>query len=825
MLNKHKFNNKKGFSLALALVISLFLLMVTGGITTVAILQNNETGSDMNTRQAYISAKSGLDSMQDMIKLGTVTQAELPTIAGKESFIVALQLDDDSIVRKSFSNEQDAQKFVKLVKQKLENPTANVGDSYIDSMGSKIKAVVGGEGTYFRIKNLGNGKYSVTAENITGKYNNNVTQNKGELSFDAVITTKYVFEGEAASENPSSPTGVSNGKFLMVGQQSALNENSYGQGTDNSQSILLQRYQEWDTNAVTGDKFYYAPSVEAGADGANIRTYFPVVYDRAIKVESDDARAGMYAYNQGIYLYGGIAESVAPNATNHVNETLKNWYGKYYDDGTEVGSYGLVSYMTQNTEYHPGFRCAFLVIKNNCITTKNSPTVQYFGSDSKGYVYIHLINNVTFFTSNGDGRIYKDANKTFTKNAGYYRIKSGEELFNAGNWETVTESNYKVETKDADLSADLDRYYENGGTIHSGCKETGIESAIEITDDKGKFLTNGDNYSNSKDYFTYKNDREKVNLFVSPNFSPTTTGYYRMYAGRSMNFQWFREADFNVKNQVHIELSAPTVVLTIGPSVSYEGTSIPASKVISKEGNGSFELYGDRGSGSCKLVVMCDFTVKYDGKEYTAYEGVYSTIPAGLDLFSDEARDYFTDNAPERSTIPPSEPTTNPVSGGGTPGSIGSVNNSGSKMSGITRGFSSFFSSFIPTPSAVSSISGSGAKSIGQSDISGNTAITVGADVTALLYKNVSGTGTNKCNKLYVSSGDLTIKKTFSDGTVVDYITFKKGSYKIPCYSSDEADGVNIYSGAILKDRADLTGSNYRCVGETTSVVILKEYY
>lgn len=817
MLNKHKFNNKKGFSLALALVISLFLLMVTGGITTVAILQNNETGSDMNTRQAYISAKSGLDSMQDMIKLGTVTQAELPTIAGKESFIVALQLDDDSIVRKSFSNEQDAQKFVKLVKQKLENPTANVGDSYIDSMGSEIKAIVGGEGTYFRIKNLGNGKYSVTAENITGKYNNNVTQNKGDLSFDAVITTKYVFEGEAASENPSSPTGVSNGKFLMVGQQSALNENSYGQGTDNSQSILLQRYQVWDTNAVTGDKFYYAPSVEAGADGANIRTYFPVVYDRAIKVESNDQRAGMYAYNQGIYLYGGIAESVAPNETNHVNETLKNEYGWYYDDGTNIGSYGLVSYMTQNTEYHPGFRCAFLVIKNNCITTKNSPKVQYFGSENKEYVYIHLINNVTFFTSNGDGRIYKDANKTFTKTAGYYKIKSGEELFNAGNWETVTESVYKAETKDADLSADLERYYENGGTIHSGCKETGVESAIEITDDKGRFLPGGDNYSGSKDGFTYKDDRGKMNLFVSPNFSPTTTGYYRMYAGRSMNFQWFREADFNVKNQVHIEISAPTVVLTIGPSVSYEGTSIAASKVISKEagGNGSFELYGDRGSGSCKLVVMCDFTVKYDGKEYTAHEGVYSTIPEGLDLFSDEARDYFTDNAPEESTVP----------GGGTPGSIGSVNNSGSNMSGITRGFSSFFSSFIPTPSAVSSITGSGAKSIGQSDISGNTAITVGADVTALLYKNVSGTGINKCNKLYVSSGDLTIKKTFSDGTVVDYITFKKGSYKIPCYSSDEADGVNIYSGAILKDRADLTGSNYKCVGETTSVVILKEYY
>ena len=119
MLNKHKFNSKKGFSLALALVISLFLLMVTGGITTVAILQNNETGSDMNTRQAYISAKSGLDSMQDMIKLGTVTQAELPTTAGKESFIVALQLDDDSIVRKSFSMGHPYEKRYYLEARKI----------------------------------------------------------------------------------------------------------------------------------------------------------------------------------------------------------------------------------------------------------------------------------------------------------------------------------------------------------------------------------------------------------------------------------------------------------------------------------------------------------------------------------------------------------------------------------------------------------------------------------------------------------------------------------------------------------------------------------
>ncbi|MGO5086015.1 hypothetical protein ACTQ3U_01695 [Oscillospiraceae bacterium LCP25S3_F9] len=838
MLNKQKFNNKKGFSLALSLVISLFLLMVTGGITTVAILQNNETGSDMNTRQAYISAKSGLDAMQDMLKLGTISQHELPVTAGQESFFVALELDDGSTVHRSFSSEQDAQNFLKLVKQKLDNPSTSVGDGYIDSMGSRIKAIVGGEGTYFRIKNLGDNKFSVTAENITGKYNNNVTQNKGELSFDAVITTKYVFEAEAPSgagvidpttTDPTNPTttnptsGPSDppsnppsynpstaGKFLMVGQQTALNENSHGQGTNNGQSILLQRYQHWDDWAVTGDKYYYAPSVESGDDGGNIRTYFPVVYDHAIKVESGDDRTSMYAYNQGIYLYGGVAESVGPNSNNHVFEQLKDWYGRYYSGGGTV-NYGLVSYMTQNTEYHPRFKCAFLVIKNNCITTKNSPKVEYFGSNGKGYVYVHLINDVTFFTSSGDGYVYSDSNKTFIKNRGYYKLSSGSELFNARNWISVSESEYNSQTGNADVSAELNNYLQNG-TIHSGCNETEGDPQIRITNTNGEFNTGAENYSTSEYGFSYQGNRGNVNLFVSPNFSPNTYGYYRMYAGQSLNFQWFRSSDFNVKDQVHIEMSAPTIVLTIGPSVSYGGSNISASNTITQQGNGSFKLYGNCGSGSCKLVVMCDFNVKYGNTTYTVKSGTYSNVPAGLNLFSEQGRAYFS-------------AISNPNSGGNTTGSIGNVNNSGNSMNGISRAFSSFFSSFIPTQSAVSTITGSGAQSIGQSDISGNTAITVGADVTSLLYLNVSGSGTNKHNVLDTGASDLTIKKTFSDGTVVDYITFKQGTYKIPCYGSDDTSGVNIYNGGTLKDRAGRSGNNYKCVGETTSVIILREYY
>ena len=57
--------SKKGFSLAYAMVVCLFLALVTGSVTTIALLQQDQTGSDLNTRQAYISAKSGLESVKN----------------------------------------------------------------------------------------------------------------------------------------------------------------------------------------------------------------------------------------------------------------------------------------------------------------------------------------------------------------------------------------------------------------------------------------------------------------------------------------------------------------------------------------------------------------------------------------------------------------------------------------------------------------------------------------------------------------------------------------------------------------------------------------
>lgn len=180
-----KFKSKKGFSLAYALVVCLFLMLLTGGITTIAIMQANETGSDLNTRQAYISAKSGLDAMESMIKNNAINASDLPSGSVGSSLYYVLYQD-------SVGGEIKYQKCSDMTEV----------NNFFATHPSAI--IVGGEGTYFKVtkKDL-SGRFSVMALNVTGKYNNNVTNNKGDLSFDMVCYEKYTFK---ANPLPTSPT-------------------------------------------------------------------------------------------------------------------------------------------------------------------------------------------------------------------------------------------------------------------------------------------------------------------------------------------------------------------------------------------------------------------------------------------------------------------------------------------------------------------------------------------------------------------------------------------------------------------------------------------
>ena len=116
MSNYLNLKSKKGISLAYALVVCLFLIMITGGITTIAILQQNETGSDLNTRQAYISAKGGLSTMRDALKDNVVSSGDLPSDSVRQKYYVMYQSASGGPVRyKVFTSEADAQAELETV--------------------------------------------------------------------------------------------------------------------------------------------------------------------------------------------------------------------------------------------------------------------------------------------------------------------------------------------------------------------------------------------------------------------------------------------------------------------------------------------------------------------------------------------------------------------------------------------------------------------------------------------------------------------------------------------------------------------------------------
>lgn len=205
---------------------------------------------------------------------------------------------------------------------------------------------------------------------------------------------------------------------MLVGQQSCLNElGTAYDGHGNAVSSLLHSYA-MDNNIV-----YYMPSVETNK--ANTHTYFPIVYDRMVKVTSESERCNVYTADQGVYMLG--AYSGDKNLNELANQNL-----------------GIASYITQNSVYQQSINCALLVIKNNFVTIDRSPIVNYYGCNNLNYVFIYLPNNVTFYTCSEGKYLINDPNKTFTMGPGYYMIPSGAELCNRNNWKILIKVDYRL---------------------------------------------------------------------------------------------------------------------------------------------------------------------------------------------------------------------------------------------------------------------------------------------------------------------------------------------------------------------------------------------
>lgn len=835
MLSNLKFRSKKGISLAVSLVICLFLIMVTGGITTVAMLQHNETGSNMNSRQAYISAKSGLDTFYDALKNNAVTG--LPATSGDSEYYVLYYNSSNELKFRVAGSEEDARD---LVKELAKDDTLTI---------------VGGEGTYFKVVNKNN-KYKVTALNVTGKYNGNVSMNRGDLSFDAIIMTKYTFglksvattptgpstatmtaptrptatedEGEERTlpppPAPAAPNGLG-GSFLMIGQQTCLNEQKGDGGSVSSGTLLKQYFKGGDG----GNNFIaYAPSVENAKFGY---TYFPIVYDRFVKVETNANRTTVNAINEGIYLLG------AASAYKDVDE--------FYNQNDHPGrsTLGTVSYITQNASYEMNFNCKFLCIKNNFVSIGADSKVNYCGSEGRGYVVVYLPKEVTFFLLNTD----KNCVRSFTKPAGYYMLKNNSYICDPASWNDPLlpgEPEYD-HYADFNLYDTIMSYYGEvdgvAGEIHSGCHEdANIENPVAIVNNSGHFNTDegtATGFTKSAN-FTYNNARDRQSIFLAPNTGVTETGNYHWYCGRSFNFQWFNYDNFVVNTDCHIEISSPTVVLTIGPLVYREnGQPVTGiSNYIEGKKSSSLTLYGNKGTGAPgKLNVMCAFNVKYidsNGKErtYPVVPGTYTNVPTGLNILSEAGERYFLYDAIaydlEDASIVVKQPTVVPNSNASAGRSVAAQSVS-VQTNAISNLFSKLAQKLAVSPLSIVRDNGSHEYTLSGtigSGVTGNV-IEVEEGITKLYYTDNNTDSNHNIHTLSIGGAKATIRKGIGSGTYEDYIVFMPGVYNIPAEGESKID---LYDVETLIDRSkDVSGgSNFELKKtETDEVKMVGKYY
>jgi len=852
--------SKKGISLAYALIVCLFLFLITGGIATVALLQQNETGSDLNVRQAYISAKSGLDTMKDALKNNIITNANLPS--GSDAKYYVMYTDDSGTLHcETFDADSEAN-----AKERAKEIEAS--DDY---------TLIGGEGTYFKIASKAGGDtYSVTALNVTGKYNNNVSMNKGDLSFDAVIYKKYIYKLKPTDPPTYPPTGTTTltttpttepsteittgpphisgyggGTFLMVDQQAAINELRNSSGSS-AQKMLNEMHIGNSGGSATASDGQLIYTLDTQANFKTSVSYTPLVYSQTLKVTTQNGKSQISAYNQGVYLRGTYAGSEV------------NQYAQVSGNPKDLGR---VSYFSQNGDYEASINCTFLSIANNFVTIEKSPIISYLGSYGRNYVYIRLEKDITFHMCRDNDRSY-DAGSSFTKSAGWYKFHTDKNKYlydprdynSGGPWEKLSYTPSSAELGCVDVLSEILSYLEDGGQIHTGCNETksvyGDDACIQILGDDGQYIGNSDGgYSHSDVdgyYAGYYQDRSKMNIFLAPCYGPDFSGYFHWFAGRSFNLYYYSKNDFTVQNGANIRMSSPTIVLTIGPQPVRSGDpntaeqGVTISNTVRQGGDmASFKIYGavaedgkpggiHYGMGSCsKLMVMCNFNVVYNGGSYTVSEGVYTNVPAGLELFSSEGYNYFTSTSP--SPLPVSVAGSSLTFSSGSSVLPASVNIAGNTASGnvfanmFTRLFSNMFrivpnaTTTLLAPDGTTSV-----KTIGLTDVAGRSAIAFNKKVETIMYKNPDASG--KYHTLSVGGSGLKIQRELSNGAVVDCIVFQEaGNYNIGINSgvtSEVSNGIEL-SGSALEVRAGLIGSNYELAGtpETHIAIPSERYY
>lgn len=654
---KRRINSKKGISMVLAIALAAVLFLSTTTFLSIAMLQQKETGTTMNSRQAYVSAKSALDIAKELLNDGKLS---LPDSGSLYYVFYYIEGDPEVHVEKFNSSE--------LALKWINNPSHA---SY---------TIIGN--AYIKITKNTDGSYTMTAVGKENKYDYSGDGNTGDLSTKFDVKYNLVEKEEIANltmkqKTITSPTG---NKFLMLGDQTSFSLLRSVRKTLNEGDTTFRTLQSYDTDNEK-KSIIYIPKNEAG--NTPLTTCFPLVFDKTVKSTSNgDSRLKFTAYDNGIYFLGNYT---GPKITSDYNSEAVD-----------------VSFYTNSDAYGTALECKYLVIGGNMVcrpaTGESGITLKYSGSsyDTDKGVVIYFTKNCKLMTYNNSNQI----TKTVEYKKGYYYINLGDnntavDLFSestkASAKEITTNSEEYKRVNSIDMYSSMVDTKGKLKDIHSayeGEYEKGKER-VDILNESGTFtaVPNSNSYSNTvrteftkgwKDYYIY----------CAPSEMPTASGYYDMYSGKEFNYLWYNINPMEFNGNVDMSIHSSNITLSIGPDenetvyynnqiknsngnpyfpYSFNQTILPtdkfatdsntqkftsegSNKITQKNSSASFSVKPYWNEKSFTLKVVNDFIVEMsDGTTYTIKADDYTDIPeTGLNLFSNDAKKYFEDHSTSR---------------------------------------------------------------------------------------------------------------------------------------------------------------------------------
>ena len=654
---KRRINSKKGISMVLAIALAAVLFLSTTTFLSIAMLQQKETGTTMNSRQAYVSAKSALDMAEELLNDGKL---QLPD-SGSLYYVFYYVEGDPKVHVEKFNSSEDALKWI--------NNPAHASYTIIGN-------------AYIKITKNTDGSYTMTAVGKEKKYDYSGDGNTGDLSTKFDVKYNLVEKEETANltmkqKTITTPTG---NKFLMLGDQTSFSLLRSVRKNLNEGDNTFRTLQSYDADNEK-KSIIYIPKNEAG--NTPLTTCFPLVFDKTVKSTSNGShRLKFTAYDNDIYFLGNYS---GPKVTSDYNSEAVD-----------------ISFYTNSDAYGTALECKYLVIGGNMVCRpangESGITLKYSGSsyDTDKGVVIYFTKDCKLMTYNNSNCKIKEVE--YKK--GYYYISLGDnntavDLFS----ESTKASAKKIDTdsKEYKRVSSIDMY---SSMVDTNGKLKDIHSAYEGESEKGKekvnILNENGSFTADPNSSSFSNTRrQKYNegwkdyyIYCAPSEMPTAGGYYDMYSGKEFNYLWYNVDSMKINNNVDMSIHSSNITLSIGPDenetvyynnqikdsngnpyfpYSFNQTILPtngfdtdpnttkftaegSNRIIPQGPGSSFRVMPYWGEKSFTLKVVNDFIVQMsDGTSYTIKADDYTDIPeTGLNLFTDEAKKYFESHSTSR---------------------------------------------------------------------------------------------------------------------------------------------------------------------------------